>query len=78
MEMSQRNSLYSYIKQIKLSFFFLTKTENKRAEQVLSGGWYQWKGGGCRRVNIVQILCTDANGNNEICSKDRGKGHKEE
>jgi hypothetical protein len=29
-------------------------------------------------VNIVQILCTDANGNNEICSKDRGKGHKEE
>jgi hypothetical protein len=26
------------------------------------GGWYQWEGGdggeGCRRVNMVQILCT--------------------
>jgi hypothetical protein len=26
-------------------FFFFTKSENRRVEQVLSGGWYQWKEG---------------------------------
>jgi hypothetical protein len=29
-------------------FFFFTKTENKNVNQVLSGGWYQWEGGGCK------------------------------
>jgi hypothetical protein len=29
--------MYSYLKQTKMSFFF-TKTQNRRAEQVLSGG----------------------------------------
>jgi hypothetical protein len=37
MEMSHRNALYIYLKQIKMSFFFY-KTKNRRAEQVLSGG----------------------------------------
>jgi hypothetical protein len=35
MEMSQGNSLYSYLKQIKLSVFFFTKSEKRRAEQVV-------------------------------------------
>jgi hypothetical protein len=37
--MSQGDSPYGYFKQMKcLSFFFSTKSENKKAEQVLSGG----------------------------------------
>jgi hypothetical protein len=40
MEMSQQNSLYSYIKQTKMSFF------NRKVKQVLSRGWYQWEGEG--------------------------------
>jgi hypothetical protein len=38
MEISQGNSLCSYVKQVKLSMFFLfssTKMENKSAEQIL-------------------------------------------
>jgi hypothetical protein len=39
MEMSQGNSLFSYLKQIEISFFFsFTKSENRRAEQVLPQG----------------------------------------
>jgi hypothetical protein len=60
MEMSQGNSLYSYLKQTKMSFFFLTKSENKRVEQVLSGELIPCVGEvrkGCRRVKMVQILC---------------------
>jgi hypothetical protein len=45
MEMSQGNSLYIYLKQTKMSFFFFRKTEQE-GNQVLSGGWYQWEGGG--------------------------------
>jgi hypothetical protein len=56
MEISQGNSLcsYLYLKQAKVSFFPLlssTKSENRKAEQVLPGagewGWYQcsWEGG---------------------------------
>jgi hypothetical protein len=42
---------------------FFTKSENRRAQQVLSRGWYQWEkvgcveSGRCRSVNIIQILC---------------------
>jgi hypothetical protein len=37
--MSQGNSLFSYVKQAKMSFFFpFSKSENRRAEQVLSRG----------------------------------------
>jgi hypothetical protein len=38
MELPQGNSLCSYLKQTKMSFFSFAKSENKRAEQVLSGG----------------------------------------
>jgi hypothetical protein len=37
MKMSQGNSLCSFLKQAKMSFFS-TKSENRRAEQVLRGG----------------------------------------
>jgi hypothetical protein len=67
MEISQGNSLCSYLKETKMSFFFsFTKSENRRIEQVPAwmGGWYQWEGEdirkGYRRVNIVQILYTHA------------------
>jgi hypothetical protein len=47
-EISQGNSLcsYLYLKQAKSSFLFSsTKSEIRRAEQVLSrGDWYQWEG----------------------------------
>jgi hypothetical protein len=63
MEMSQGNSLCSYHKQTKMSFFSFTKSENRKVEQVLPGGgeWYQWEGEevgtGCRKVTILQVLC---------------------
>jgi hypothetical protein len=38
MEMSQRYSLYSYLKQTKMSFFSFTNSANSRVEQVLLGG----------------------------------------
>jgi diaminopimelate decarboxylase len=38
MEMSQGNSLHSYLKQTKMLFFSFTKLENQRVEQVLPGG----------------------------------------
>jgi hypothetical protein len=44
MEISQGNSLCSYLKQTKMSFLFsFIKLEDRRAEQVLWGkeGWYQ-------------------------------------
>jgi hypothetical protein len=40
MELSQRNSLYSYLKQTKMSFFFFDKIR----EQKGGTGWYQWEG----------------------------------
>jgi hypothetical protein len=64
MDLTLENSLLSYLEQTEMSFFFsfsFSKLENKRAKQVLSGGLVPvgrevWKG--CRRVDIVQILCT--------------------
>jgi hypothetical protein len=56
-------SLYSYLKQPNMSFFSFTKLEGRRAEQVLSGGASGRRedvGKGCRRVNMVQILCVHA------------------
>jgi hypothetical protein len=45
MEMSHWNTQYSYLKQIKILFFF-TKTENKKkAKQVQSGGLPEERGG---------------------------------
>jgi chloramphenicol O-acetyltransferase len=56
MEISQRNSLcsYLYLKQAKTSFFksfiffSFTKSENRKEEYVLRGCWHQWEGGGGR------------------------------
>jgi hypothetical protein len=45
-EMSQRNSLYSYLKQTKLQLIF-TKSENRRAEQFLPGDLVTVGVGGC-------------------------------
>jgi hypothetical protein len=38
MEMSQGNSMYSYLKETKCHFFPFTKSENRRSGQVLYGG----------------------------------------
>jgi hypothetical protein len=58
MEMSQRNSLCSYLKQTKLTFF---KKQNQGTGPIWRIGTSR-RGEGvgkrCRRVNIVQILCT--------------------
>jgi hypothetical protein len=45
MEMSQGNTLYSYLTQTKMSFFFFTETENRKAKQVLSEGLVPVGGG---------------------------------
>jgi hypothetical protein len=47
MEMSQGNSLYTYLKQTDMSFFSFTKSENRRAEWVLSGRLIPVGGGAC-------------------------------
>jgi hypothetical protein len=63
MEISQRNSLYRYLKQIKVSFlffFFFYKTRTGRQNRFCLAGWYQLVGEdirkGCRRVNTVEML----------------------
>jgi hypothetical protein len=56
------------------------KTKDRKLNQILSGGWYQWEGGGCkekeirrgckgiRRVNVVETLRTHAcKWENETC-----------
>jgi hypothetical protein len=45
-EMSQGKSLCSYLKQTKMSFFSFTKSENRKAEQILGGGGLLPVGGG--------------------------------
>jgi hypothetical protein len=48
MEVPQENSLCSYLKQAKLSFFFsFIKSENRIVEQILSGGLGPVQGEGC-------------------------------
>jgi hypothetical protein len=32
-----------------MSFFSFLKSENRRAEQVLPGGWHQWEGEDIRK-----------------------------
>jgi hypothetical protein len=61
--MSQGKSLYMYLKQAKVSFFFFfTKMENRRAEQALFGGLVPVRredvGKGFRSVNIVHMVDT--------------------
>jgi hypothetical protein len=60
--MSQGNSLYSYLKKIKMAFLKMN-LENRRTEKVQSGvgwgggDWCQWEaedvGKECRRMNMV-------------------------
>jgi hypothetical protein len=61
MEMSQGNSLYSYLKQTKCHYFPLQDQRTGGQNRSCLLGWYQWKGEdvrkGCRKVNMVQILC---------------------
>jgi hypothetical protein len=42
--------------------FFFSKTENRKQSRSCLRGWYQWEGEDikkrCRRVSMVQILCT--------------------
>jgi hypothetical protein len=56
MEIAQGNALWSYLKQKKTPFFYFTKSDNKRVEQVVSGVFVPVRG--CGRVNTVWILCT--------------------
>jgi hypothetical protein len=72
MDMSQENTLYSYLKQTNMLFSF-SKTENKKTKQALSGG-VDTSGTGedvgkrCKRVNVVEILCTHVyKWKNETC-----------
>jgi hypothetical protein len=45
--MSQGKALYSYLKKIKMSFFFIYKIEEQEAKKVLlwGRGWYQCEKG---------------------------------
>jgi hypothetical protein len=49
MEMSQLNTLYIYFKQTKM-LFLKTKTENRKAKQVLPGGWVLVRRGGYKEM----------------------------
>jgi hypothetical protein len=66
MEMSQRNSLFSYLKQVKISFFSFFLLQNQRTggqnRSCGRGGWVgtsgrgKMVGKGCRKLNMV--LCS--------------------
>jgi hypothetical protein len=66
MEVPQGNSLYSYCKQAKWQFYSFTKSKNRWAELLLpvgeggfgTSGSGEEVGKGCKRVNMMQILCT--------------------
>jgi hypothetical protein len=74
MEMSQGNSLYSYLKQTKMSLFF--HLQNQRTGGQKSSSWGAGTSGkgeeggkGHGRVNKVQILCPHVcKWENDICS----------
>jgi hypothetical protein len=53
MEVPQRNSPRSYLKQAKMSFFFFLHKIREQEDRTgpAQGGWYQWeRGGGGKRV----------------------------
>jgi hypothetical protein len=80
MEMSQGNSLHSYLKQTKMSFFFFFYKirEQEGGTGPVWRGWYQWEGEevgkGCGRMNTVQILCTHGKMRPVETSKNDGRG----
>jgi hypothetical protein len=62
MEMSEGNSLCSYLKQAKMSFCFLIQNQrtggrNRSCWELVPAGAGECRER-CRRVNMVQILCT--------------------
>jgi hypothetical protein len=65
MEMSQGNSMYSYLKQTKMLFFFFYKIREGGVIPVLGE---EGVGKGCRKESMVQILCTHVcRWKNETC-----------
>jgi hypothetical protein len=65
MEVPQEHSLCSYLKQQNCHLFFLSfaKSEHRREEKILPEGADTSGRGeevrkGCKRVNMVQIVCT--------------------
>jgi hypothetical protein len=73
LEVPKENPVSSYLDQTKMLFFSFTKPENKRAEQILPGG-VGTSGSGeevgkrCRRMDVVEILCTHVcKQKNETC-----------
>jgi hypothetical protein len=67
MEVPQGNSLCSYLKEVKMSFlfpFFCKIREQEGGTGLVSGGVVDTRGKGekvgkgCKRVNLLQILCT--------------------
>jgi hypothetical protein len=53
------------LKKPRCHYFSFTKLDNRRVEQILPGDWGvgtsgtgDEEGKGCKRVNMVQILCT--------------------
>jgi hypothetical protein len=77
MEMSQWNTLCSYLKLTKLSFFF---QKRRRQNRSCLGGWYQWKGGGhLERVKEGEYyVLMNENGKNETCWNSSGMGVRED
>jgi hypothetical protein len=73
MEMSQGNSLYSYLKQTNMSFFFLLQNCRTVGQNgSCLGGWYQWEGEEagkvCKVANMVETLGTHGcKWKNETC-----------
>jgi hypothetical protein len=73
MEMPQRYSLGSYLKQIKMSSFFFYKIKEQEGRTSPTWeDWYQWEGGGDGErawvMTAVQILCTHVcKWKNDIC-----------
>jgi hypothetical protein len=75
MEVLQGNSLCSHLKQAKTVIFFLLQNQRTRGQNrsVMPGkvdttGREEEVEKGCRRVNMVQILCTlYINGKNDTC-----------
>jgi hypothetical protein len=58
MKMSQGNSLYSYLKQTKMSFCKNGGQEGKTGPVWGLVGGREDIRKGCRKVNVVEILCT--------------------
>jgi hypothetical protein len=81
--MSKGDSLYSYLKYAKTSFFQKQRTwkQNRSYLGIGTSAWEEDTGKGCRKMNVVEILHTRAyKWKNETCwnySRNGGRGIKE-